>query len=349
MNEYILDIKIALIIFPFVALFIAIPFILIEYHKYGSVSFLKSLLVYSFVLYLICAYFLIIMPLPKKSAVALLTTPRVQLIPFEFVIDIIKHFSFSTSFFTSSYIYVPLYNIALMIPFGMYLTYFFKCDFKKTMIYTFLLSFFFELTQLSGLYFIYPRGYRLCDIDDLMLNTLGGILGYYLIGIIIKKLPTMEKIKQHSLEKGTEITGFKRTTSVILDIFICLLLVFISLTIKDNKYVMCLIIFIYYIIIPYITKGSTLGQKFLNLKIVYKNKFNIFFLVLRIILFLSIYFAFPYYLYLLCQTNDIICFILFGFVIIFYVSTGIKYIFTSKPLIYEKLSKTNLVSTIKCE
>ena len=31
----------------------------------------------------------------------------------------------------------------------------------------------FELTQLSGLYFIYPRSYRLADVNDLINNTVG--------------------------------------------------------------------------------------------------------------------------------------------------------------------------------
>ena len=48
----------------------------------------------------------------------------------------------------------------------------------KTMIASFCLSLFFELTQLSGLYFIYPRPYRLFDVNDLVTNTLGGIIGF---------------------------------------------------------------------------------------------------------------------------------------------------------------------------
>lgn len=42
------------------------------------------------------------------------------------------------------------------------------------------LSLVFELTQLSGLFGLYPRPYRLADVDDLMTNTLGGMVGYWL-------------------------------------------------------------------------------------------------------------------------------------------------------------------------
>ena len=76
------------------------------------------------------------------------------------------------------------YNILLTLPFGIYLRYYFNCSFKKTFFCTFLLTLFFELTQLSGLYGIYPRPYRLFDVDDLFLNTLGGIIGYAITLVI---------------------------------------------------------------------------------------------------------------------------------------------------------------------
>ncbi|MGE9575057.1 VanZ family protein, partial [Escherichia coli] len=61
----------------------------------------------------------------------------------------------------------PAFNVLLLIPFGIYLRYYFRLSFMKTMIASFCLSLFFELTQLSGLYFIYPRPYRLFDVNDL--------------------------------------------------------------------------------------------------------------------------------------------------------------------------------------
>lgn len=81
----------------------------------------------------------------------------------------------------------------MTIPFGMYLRYYYKCSLKKTFLFTLLLSLFFEFTQLTGLYGIYPRPYRLCDIDDLITNTLGGVLGYLIMGIVDDFLPTRDE------------------------------------------------------------------------------------------------------------------------------------------------------------
>lgn len=60
----------------------------------------------------------------------------------------------------------------------MFLRYYKSYSIKKVIISSFILSAFFEFTQVTRLYGIYPKPYRLCDIDDLILNTLGGVVGY---------------------------------------------------------------------------------------------------------------------------------------------------------------------------
>lgn len=359
MNNYIEVIKEAVFFFPLIAFMFTTPFILIQYHKYGSISVLKSLIIYSFILYLICAYFLVILPLPSIEEVANLTTKTTQLIPFSFIIDFINETSFNIAI-PSTYIkslsescfYVPIYNIFLTLPFGIYLRYYFKCNLKQTCLYTFLLSLFFELTQLTGLYFIYPRGYRLFDVDDLILNTLGGLLGYVIAKPFIKILPNKEKINENALEKGKIVSGFRRTTTFILDLFILGLILLLTILFTKNKYIILLIIFIYYFIIPIFYKGSTLAEKFLNITIVdYNDKYNIIRLFLRKIIFILIYIVIPILLFKI-KINDnyfniTLRIFIFTLVLLFYLFTAIKYMFSKKDLLYEKISKTKLISTIQ--
>ena len=364
MENYLEVLRIAIITFPFIALLISMPIILIQYHKYGAISFFKALIIYSFTLYFICAYFLVVLPLPKIDEVALLTTPRVQLIPFNFIVDFIKHTSLDiTNIHTyliaikESYFFVPIYNIFLTLPFGIYLRYYFKCNLKKIIFYTFLLSLFFELTQLSGLYFIYPRGYRLFDVDDLMLNTLGGIVGYLISIPVIKILPKIEKVETKARERGKVISGFRRTTSLFLDLFLFLImenvLEYTIPAIFKNYHIFGLNIMIYYFLIPTFLNCSTLGQKFLNIQVLDDNdRKNIFRLFFRNALFILIYIGIPIIGIFLINnvTNNLkdyieIIFALLIFII--YAITAIKYLFTNKKMLYEKISKTKLVSTIK--
>ena len=360
--NYLLIIKYATFAFPIVAFLFTTPFILMEYHKFGSISFFKTVITYLFIYYLICAYFLVILPLPKISEVAQLTTPRTQLIPFRFVIDFTKHSSFdlfnhNTYFITlkESYFYVPLFNIILTIPFGIFLRYYFEWDKKRVVCYSFLLSLFFELTQLSGLYFIYPRGYRLFDVDDLFLNTLGGLLGYFISTPMISILPKISEVNHETRERGKMISGFRRCVSLFLDIFLLLGMKLITILLFGDKlYLSVLLIVFYYFVIPLLLDHSTLGQAFLNIQVLdYHNQKKVGHLFFRRILFLLLYIGIPIFTvnYIFHVKNDMVRefvgIVMVGVILLMDFITMIKYTFTNKDMLYEKISKTKLVSTIK--
>ena len=120
--------------------------------------------------------------------------------------------------------------------------------------YTFLLSLFFELTQLTGLNFIYSRPYRLFDVDDLMINMLGGILGYFIMNKLKVLLPSREEIND-----SVKVSVLRKITSILIDIFI------------NNKIINYIILIIYFVIIPTIN-NKNLGMNFVNIKYDVANK-----------------------------------------------------------------------------
>ena len=281
--SYMESITTAFIAFPFIAFLFTIPFILYNYHKYGSIHIFRVFIVYTFILYLINNI---------KLHIYLL-------IPFSFVKDFILETPFVWND-PSTYLkaildpsfYVVAFNILMFVPLGMYLRYYFKCSFKKTLLYSFFVSLFFELTQLTGLYFIYPNPYRLCDVDDLIQNTLGGILGFLIMGAIIRFLPTREKIDEEALEMGKKVSGLRRITVFFLDLFLFLILsVFVSIFLE--KYVFFVSFGIYYVLIPLIYHNATIGMKFLNLKMEYK-RVAVLFNILRYLFLFLYYFVLPW-------------------------------------------------------
>ena len=120
--------------------------------------------------------------------------------------------------------------------------------------YTFLLSLFFELTQLTGLNFIYSRPYRLFDVDNLMINTLGEILGYFIMNKLKVLLPSREEIND-----SVKVSVLIKITSILIDVFI------------NNKIINYIILIIYFVIIP-TTNNKTLGMNFVNIKYDVANK-----------------------------------------------------------------------------
>lgn len=84
------------------------------------------------------------------------------------------------------------------MPFGLYLRYLFKRSFKQTFVLSFLLTLSFELIQRSALFGLYPRPYRLFDVDDLMINTLGSLIGFGIAVTFSRFLPDLDATKAES-------------------------------------------------------------------------------------------------------------------------------------------------------
>ena len=355
--SYLEAIKISFFTFPFLAFLFTIPFILWQYHKYGSIHKLRVLIIYSFILYMICVYFLAIFPLPDRDSIDM-NSPVCQLIPFSFIFDIIKECVNMDNIWlilTDSSVYTVLFNVLMFMPFGMYLRYYFKNSLKKTIFFSFLFSLFLEVTQLTGLYFIYPHPYRLFDVDDLMINTLGGVLGYFIMGIFMKFLPSRDNIDLSSLEEGKKVSGLRRFTRFCFDMLLWFIFTGFLSVIFEFNHVIIISLIIYYVIIPSILSGQTLGGKFLNMRLDFPNKrlLRLFFrLILIILYYLVIPFGLGYLFIFIIQNVDVSNILVFVIGAIYVLLLGIfylvnvTYIFKRKILFYDRLVKGKYVSTI---
>ncbi len=362
--NYLISIKTAIIIFPFISFLFTIPFILHNYHKYGSINPFRTLIIYSFILYMITIYFLVILPLPNKNDVVEKAN-MVRLIPFGFIQDFIRDTSFEIGnpntylrALTEPCFYTVIFNLFMTIPFGMYMRYYFKCNLKKTIILSFLLSLFFEVTQLTGLYFIYPYAYRVFDVDDLIINTLGGIIGYAIFRVLNNFLPTREEIDENSIKRGMKVSGLRRITLFILDCFLFgLISLFLRLMININ-YLTLITFTFYFIIYPYFKNGKTLGSGFLNVRLEFQ-KYRFISIVLRSV-FLALYyvgsafiiFTIDCFIETKFDLSANMCFLLFILslcgILIFYL-LNIFILIKDKKIYYDHFFHVEYISTIRKE
>ncbi len=79
MSAYITPIKSCPAGFSFPSIGDINDFFVIQYRKYGRFILSRALVLYSFVFYLLCAYFLVILPLPSIEEVAQMTGPKMEL------------------------------------------------------------------------------------------------------------------------------------------------------------------------------------------------------------------------------------------------------------------------------
>ncbi|WP_102374825.1 NAD(P)H-hydrate epimerase [Raoultibacter massiliensis] len=293
MNVYTNNIVTAAVAFPFIAFAITVPYMIYQYRKFGSIPWLRTIIVYSFVFYLMCAYFLVILPLPddRSAVVAYAATP--QLFPFNFVREFLAQTTFNAgdpstwlATLRDPYVYEAIFNVLLLTPLGMYLRYYFRRTWWQTLLIGFSVTLFFELSQLTGLWGVYAHPYRLFDVDDLMLNTLGAMVGFWIVGPALRLLPDIRLVNEEAREAGMRASATKRGLSFFIDVFVAQTLSsiviggfgtaglesvarsqgiswgLVSMSVDFLFYLLC------FVIVPVITKGQTPGQMILKLRIV---------------------------------------------------------------------------------
>lgn len=380
MAIYAFPIKVALLTFPILAFLLALPLLIKEYRKYGAFPLIKGFILYSFIFYMLCAFFLVILPLPPRTEVAQMTTMKIQLRPFanvsRFLTETVLDFKDPRTYLPAlkqGVVLEPLFNILLTIPFGVYLRYYFNFSFKKTMLLGFCLSFFFEFTQFTGLYFIYPRPYRLADVDDLINNTLGAVIGYGFAPVVEKIFPAREKIDVLAYEKGQNITLTRRFVAFLIDWVLINFVtnsieIFLSKSLIQNLVYLVfsriLQVLLYFIVLPTFFEGRTVGKKIVRIKVVrndgqkgqFKDFFSRYTWLYSLTSILSI--GASYFNRLFNENNTDKLFsilttvylgLFFAFVLLLFgllIAMEIDWI-SHKPFYYERLSQTKEINDIK--
>ncbi|MDR2976783.1 MAG: VanZ family protein [Streptococcaceae bacterium] len=348
MSTYFQSIQIGVLLFFAFLLVALIPYMIIQYRRSGRVAPWKFLVSFSFVLYLICAYALTIFPLPDPAEVAKFTGPKQNLVPFMFIREFLKNtplvltdpHTWLATLKSPSFIQ-PAFNVLLTVPFGIYMRYLFKRKFTFTLITSFLLTLSFETIQRSALFGLYPRPYRLFDVDDLMLNTLGALIGFGLAYLLRRLLPDLDAVQP----SGGKISLTRRSIALFTDFVL-----FIGLSIFMEFYWSAAIVFI---AIPFIFTQS-IGQIILRIQTNPKKRLRI---ALRQLLFLVNTLPYVLVIYLLQRSATIpetelaanfmlmLISLAIGFLpIIDIIIAGLS---RSRKLWYERLTKTSLIEKRK--
>ena len=133
-------------------------------------------------MYLCIVAALVFLPLPSAEEAQSLTY-QAQLMPFHCIRDAMENPFRGTL--------VVVLNVCMTIPFGMFLRYYFGLNAGRVFLYSLALTTLVEFGQYTGLFFLFKGSYRLFDVDDLILNTLGGMLGYLAVKRTERFLPQL--------------------------------------------------------------------------------------------------------------------------------------------------------------
>lgn len=215
-------------LWPFVSLLLTLPIVAFVYHRNHRLSFTSAFSAYVAVLYALGLVAFTMYPMPDDPTLFCATH---NLAP---QLDILR---FIQDAQTGLYGVLQLVmNVVLFMPLGFMLCRWAGWRFWVTSAFALGCSIFIETSQLTGIWGIYPCAYRQFDVDDMLTNTLGAMLGYACALLYTKLVP--KKAKQLT---GTNTRpGFvHRMVSMCID-FLLIALVYVPLSI--------LYIFLFYLV-----------------------------------------------------------------------------------------------------
>ncbi len=290
MSTYTQSVLIAFFMTIILSCILFMPWLIYTYRKYGYLSISKTIIMFSFIFYFLSALCLVLLPFPSTRDTCSLQSPEtvhMNLRLFQFIEDILKD---SGVVITNPSTWLALtkqqaffqvfFNFLLLMPFGVYLRYFLRERryWKRAFLLSFLLTLFYEVTQGTGIYGIFNCAYRLFDVDDLLLNSVGALLGFFLAPIIWALFPSHKEVEAKAAEM--EKRDIVKPISILLAFIIDLLLAHIiwliigaftgysgifELIVKSVLYML------FFVGIPSVTNGATLGMQFMRFTMVNKN------------------------------------------------------------------------------
>ncbi|MBS4209263.1 VanZ family protein [Bacillus sp. FJAT-50079] len=162
----------------FIILIGIITLLVLDFIRHRKKQPLRRIIFYSFLFYglyvlKLTTGFFIFPPIQEARLI------RIQPIPFYFIADWVQmyqHQGFNWFFWNS--VKLTFYNLIMLAPLGIYLSLLFRVkNWKKATLIVFLTSLTIETMQLILSHFGLISA-RTFNVDDLLLNTLGGLVGF---------------------------------------------------------------------------------------------------------------------------------------------------------------------------
>ncbi|WP_137873872.1 VanZ family protein [Rhodococcus sp. Q] len=173
---------------------LALPLMVWQYRKYGRVSAARLTVVVAALIYAAAVVAFTMFPLPSLTPrwCELYAVTEPVLRPFSFVADIRRDTAGMSAFgvLTSPAVMQVVLNVVLFVPFGAFGLVLFERSRAATIAAAVAVSGLIELTQYTGVWGVFPCAYRVADVNDLLLNSAGAVVGVVLAGLAPQLVPS---------------------------------------------------------------------------------------------------------------------------------------------------------------
>jgi len=209
----------ALLVSAITAVICFVPYLIYQYRRYGQFSASRLIWMGALLVYGIAMLTYTLAPLPSKEWCARPHPGLIELDPTLYFRDMWQMHLAGQSWasIAASWTTVQMaLNIVLFIPLGIILRHLWKLGIWRTTAIGFGLSLLIELTQLTGNWFTAACPYRVADISDLILNTIGALLGA-LIALLVPRLAADANAMEASRQYAKPVTRGRRWVGMICD------------------------------------------------------------------------------------------------------------------------------------
>lgn len=198
-----------------------VPVLIHQFRRFGAPSLGRMVLIFTNFVYVSALIAYTIFPVPPLSDEYCASHPRHFILdPTEYFRDMAHQLAGApiTQVLTSSPMLQMALNVALFVPLGFYAVRLLRMRAWAAMLLGFGTSLVIELTQYTGNWFLSNCQYRVADINDLITNTLGGILGVLATTFTPHFSQAPETMEQQA-DEPREITKGRRFLALLIDVW----------------------------------------------------------------------------------------------------------------------------------
>jgi glycopeptide antibiotics resistance protein len=213
MSSLVLPAFVAVLIGCGIAVLAFVPFVAISYRRRGGLTFGRTLVWLAAAIYAMALWTYTLLPVPSADEV---TCAAVQLRPFQFISDILSFDTGSVrALMTNPAVLQVALNVILFVPLGWFVRQLAGRGIVVATLTGLAASALIELTQLTGIWGLYDCAYRVFDVDDLIMNTLGAIVGSLASLLLLRRQERLQEI-----DAPRPITVTRRLTGIVCDLLI---------------------------------------------------------------------------------------------------------------------------------
>lgn len=193
-----------------VALFV--PFVVVSYRVRGRLSATRLFVWFAALVYFWAIWSYTLLPLPSPETI---TCAGTNLDPLRFVDDVRGALGPPRATLTDPAVLQLALNVLLFVPLGFFIRLLGNRGIPTAAVVGLCVSAVIETTQLTGVWGLYPCAYRVFDVDDLLMNTLGAVCG----SVIAVLIPRERRgIRAHvEAVMPREVTRGRRLLAMLCD------------------------------------------------------------------------------------------------------------------------------------